>query len=78
MFVFRHQEAMQNYDTPRNLKEALELSENLSGAGPINPYGNYDVPHPGSQPIPVFKKSCGCIMKLVPTIKQKGWHFTLQ
>ena len=63
---------MQNYDTPRNIKDALELSASLSGSGPVNPYGNYDVPHPGSQPIPVFKKPCGCIMKLVPTIKQKG------
>jgi hypothetical protein len=67
---------MQNYDTPRSIKEALDISANLSGihpvTNPVNPYGNYDVPHPGSQPIPVFKKSCGCIMKLVPTIKQKG------
>ena len=63
---------MQNYDTPRNIKDALELSASLSGSGPVTPYGNYDVPHPGSQPIPVFKKPCGCIMKLVPTIKQKG------
>ena len=30
------------------------------------PYGNYDVPHAGLAPIPVFRKTCGCIMKLVP------------
>ena len=30
------------------------------------PYGNYDVPHAGLAPIPVFRKACGCIMKLVP------------
>ena len=30
------------------------------------PYGNYDVPHAGLAPIPVFRKACGCIMKLIP------------
>ena len=30
------------------------------------PYGNYDVPHAGLAPIPVFRKTCGCVMKLVP------------
>jgi hypothetical protein len=77
------QEAMQNYDTPRSIKDTLDRGDAqpvdpmvqpvaVSGQ-PVNPFGNYDVPHPGSQPIPVFKKSCGCIMKLGPTIKQKGF-----
>ncbi len=64
------QEALQYYDTPRNIKEALDTST----TGPsINPYGNYDVPHQGLQPIPVVKKSCGCIMKLMPTVSLKGF-----
>ena len=64
------QEALQYYDTPRNIKEALDSSTTVTPF--VNPYGNYDVPHQGTQPIPVVKKSCGCIMKLAPTVKQKG------
>lgn len=49
------QEAMQFYDTPRNVREAIECP-------PPNPLGNYDYPTAG--PLPVFRKPCGCIMKL--------------
>ena len=49
------QEAMQFYDTPRNVREAIECP-------PPNPMGNYDYPTAG--PLPVFRKPCGCIMKL--------------
>ena len=38
-------------------------SNNFAG-----PYGNYDIPHAGTAPIPVFRKQCGCIMKLVPEV----------
>ena len=46
---------MQFYDTPRNVREAIECP-------PPNPLGNYDYPTAG--PLPVFRKPCGCIMKL--------------
>ena len=49
------QEAMQFYDTPRNVREAIECP-------PPNPLGNYEYPTAG--PLPVFRKPCGCIMKL--------------
>jgi len=49
------QEAMQFYDTPRNVREAIESSQ-------MNGMGNYDIPTAG--PLPVFRKPCGCIMKL--------------
>ena len=48
------QEALQFYDTPRNVREAMERS----GGG----MGNYDVPQPGL--LPVFRKNCGCVLKL--------------
>jgi len=62
-FFTTFKDALMNYDTPRNLKEIIDSSESSRPSG-INPMGNYDIPHPGSQPIPVFKKQCGCIMKL--------------
>ena len=46
---------MQLYDTPKNV--AVKF---------MGPYANYDVPHPGEAPVPVFRKACGCLMKLVP------------
>ena len=57
LFTYFHhfQEAMQFYDTPRNVREAIECP-------PPNPLGNYDYPTAG--PLPVFRKPCGCIMKL--------------
>jgi len=48
-------EAMQFYDTPRNVREAIESSQ-------LNGMGNYDIPTAGA--LPVFRKPCGCIMKL--------------
>ncbi len=51
---------MQFYDTPRSLKETTEnMSAKFSG-----PFANYDMPKEGP-PMPVFRKPCGCIMKLV-------------
>jgi len=50
-------EAMQFYDTPRNVREAIESSQ-FTG-----PLANYDIPTAGA--LPVFRKPCGCIMKLV-------------
>jgi len=50
------QEAMQFYDTPRNVREAIESSQMSNGMG------NYDIPNVGA--LPVFRKPCGCIMKL--------------
>lgn len=74
---------MQFYDTPKSIREALAAMEpniseasntaergNDGGSQPMvnqfaGPYGNYDIP---SAPIPVFRKMCGCIMKLVPDL----------
>lgn len=51
---------MQFYDTPRALmQEQLEIPDSNSGT-----FANYDTPQ---QPLPVYKKPCGCIMKLVKT-----------
>ena len=71
---------MQFYDTPKSIKQALSASElnqnrqkentssqdNVQDKAFSGPYGNYDVPHAGLAPIPVFRKTCGCVMKLVP------------
>ena len=54
------QDAMQFYDTPRALMQDLEIQGNGSGGT----FANYDTPQ---QPLPVYKKPCGCIMKLVKT-----------
>ena len=48
---------MQFYDTPRIVQEAIECL-------PLNPFGNYDYPTAGPLVLPVFRKPCGCIMKL--------------
>ena len=74
---------MQFYDTPKSVREALasmdanatdasNTAESRSESGGhtlvnqfAGPYGNYDIP---SAPIPVFRKMCGCIMKLVPDL----------
>ena len=50
------QDAMQFYDTPRTLMQDLEIQGGT--------FANYDTPQ---QPLPVYKKPCGCIMKLVKT-----------
>ena len=60
---------MQLYDTPRSLKEALAASyapkQTQSSHPPIEgAFGNYDFPQSGA-PLPVYRKPCGCIMKLV-------------
>ena len=64
---------MQFYDTPRSLKEALAASyapknqsqQNNPQRPPIEgAFGNYDFPQAGA-PMPVYRKPCGCIMKLV-------------
>ena len=79
------QEALQFYDTPRSVREALSAmdtdlvvsAESILDVGGktsccsnnfAGPYGNYDIPHAGMAPIPVFRKQCGCIMKLVPEV----------
>ena len=47
---------LQFYDTPRNLLNDIPTA-------PVpDSYGNYDTPQ---QPLPVYRKPCGCIMKLV-------------
>ena len=52
------QDALQFYDTPRNLLiENAPVQQQLVG-----PYANYDMPQ---QPLPVYRKPCGCIMKLI-------------
>ena len=53
----RSSEAMQLYDTPKSVKQGTRF---------LGPYANYDIPHPGENPVPVFRKACGCLMKLVP------------
>ena len=75
------QEALQFYDTPRSVREALGSTKgiqpqcedklsvaqhNETNSAFSGPYANYDVPHPGAAPTPVFRKACGCVMKLVP------------
>ena len=50
------QEALQFYDTPRNVREAMERVSQLDGMG------NYDIPQAGV--LPVFRKPCGCVLKL--------------
>jgi len=62
------QEAMQFYDTPRNVREAIESSQYTG------PMANYDIPTAG--PLPVFRKPCGCIMKLVTN--ENGVDFTVE
>ena len=51
------QEALQFYDTPRNVREAIECANYQGGMG------NYDIPLAGA-PLPVFRKPCGCVLKL--------------
>ena len=77
------QEALQLYDTPKSIRQALTGSDNYSDNSNFNkahceitntdpckpfsgPYANYDIPHAGAAPVPVFRKACGCMMKLVP------------
>ena len=75
------QEALQFYDTPKSIRQALTTldansdnqdlckinTKNIDQANAFaGPYGNYDIPHAGAAPVPVFRKACGCIMKLVP------------
>merc|ERR1712079_261496 len=50
------QEALQFYDTPRNVREAIECANYQGGMG------NYDIPLSGA--LPVFRKPCGCVLKL--------------
>ncbi|XP_023324985.1 uncharacterized protein LOC111698786 [Eurytemora carolleeae] len=52
-----NQDALQFYDTPRNIKEALGSSHQSQKDG----MGNYDIP---GDPLPVFTKPCGCLMRL--------------
>ena len=55
-FVHFLQEGMQFYDTPRTLMQEQPESQGQ--------FANYDTPQ---QPLPVYKKPCGCVMKLVKT-----------
>ena len=55
------QESLQFYDTPRNVREAMSSPAPNPNMMPGN-YGNYDIPNPGS--LPVFRKPCGCVMRL--------------
>ncbi len=58
---------MQFYDTPKSLKEAAyfaQTGQEFPGNSKSGPFANYDVPKEGP-PMPVFRKPCGCIMKLV-------------
>merc|ERR1719420_2756908 len=55
------QEALQFYDTPRNVREAIEAAQSQGGAF-TGPMGNYDTPQAGA--LPVFRKPCGCVLKL--------------
>ena len=54
---------MVNQHRPDEKPNSREPDQRNVFAGP---YGNYDVPHSGLAPIPVFRKTCGCVMKLVP------------
>ena len=59
------QEALQLYDTPRNVREAIEAAHAQTEAslgGFTGPMGNYDTPAAGA--LPVFRKPCGCVLKL--------------
>merc|ERR1719189_1514583 len=47
---------LQFYDTPRN------LLNDVNTTSVPDSYGNYDTPQ---QPLPVYRKPCGCIMKLI-------------
>ena len=85
MIFILSQEALQFYDTPKSIKQALGTSDTQFGEVPqpkeksesqctekvndfAGPYGNYDIPHAGTAPIPVFRKACGCVMKLIPQV----------
>ena len=58
LLILFFQDALQFYDTPRNLLiENAPVQQQLVG-----PYANYDMPQ---QPLPVYRKPCGCIMKLI-------------
>ena len=62
---FFFQEALQLYDTPRNVREAIEAAHAQTEAGLggfTGPMGNYDTPAAGA--LPVFRKPCGCVLKL--------------
>lgn len=54
------QEAMQFYDTPRNIREAMAVTARSSDGG--DGMGNYDIPNASA--LPVFRKPCGCVMRL--------------
>lgn len=60
---------MQFYDTPRNVKEVLQCQQQFNSSQPVSngqanlAYGNYDFPQHAA--LPVYKKQCGCIMKLM-------------
>ena len=63
------QDPRQFYDTPRNLKESLQ------GDHPQHPpaFGNYDFPQNGS--LPVYRKQCGCVIKLVSAAAQNSYSW---
>ena len=56
-------EALASSDSMQDQQKEVSEMQNTVFAGP---YANYDIPHLGAAPIPVFRKSCGCIMNLVP------------
>ena len=54
--LIHFQGELQFYDTPRN------LLNDIPATSVADSYGNYDTPQ---QPLPVYRKPCGCIMKLI-------------
>ena len=60
------------YDTPRNLKEGISRGDHHHQAAP-QAFGNYDFPQNGS--LPVYRKQCGCVIKLVAANNQNSYSW---
>ena len=62
------------YDTPRNLKEGISRGDpqHQHQAAPAA-FGNYDFPQNGS--LPVYRKQCGCVIKLVAANNQNSYSW---
>ena len=62
------QDPLQFYDTPRSIKESIQGDHHQHPAA----FGNYDFPQNGS--LPVYRKQCGCVIKLVAAQNSYSWQ----
>ena len=62
------QDPLQFYDTPRSIKESIQEDHQH----PPLAFGNYDFPQNGS--LPVYRKQCGCVIKLVAAQNSYSWQ----